>query len=109
MKSESQLARLHVAGFEFEMYERLPTSVGAILNDAMVLLQVTPSGLVTIGSPGWRMGPTDGTQPRLGVLIESNGRRLFRYKQEELEASDERLERVAALREKLAEALASHD
>jgi hypothetical protein len=52
--------------------------------------------LTIIGTPGWRMGEA------MGVLVEENGRRVFRHKDEVVEATPQRLEALANFRDDLA-------
>ena len=104
--AEDQLARLHAAGFEFETYERFPSAVGVLRGNVMVLLRVAESGLEMIGSAGWRMVGSDGTQPRLGVLVDGPKGRMFRFKADEVEATEARLDEVEVFRRELAAALA---
>jgi hypothetical protein len=94
-----QLQRLYLAGFELQTFERYPKAVGVIREEVIALLEPTPEGLRMIGSPGWRMGEI------MGVLVEQGGRQVFQYKQETLEASPERLQKVAGFRADLEQIL----
>ena len=87
-----QLQRLYLAGFELQTFERYPRAVGVIREEVIALLEPTPEGLRIVGSPGWRMGEI------MGVLVEQGGRQVFQYKQETLEASPERLEKLTRFR-----------
>ena len=95
-----QLQRLYAAGFDLQTFERFPNAVGAVRGECIALLQATPTGLVMIGAPGWRMGET------LGVLVERDGRQVFQAKQEIVEATPERVESLRRFREDLSELLA---
>jgi hypothetical protein len=94
-----QLQRLYLAGFELQTFERYPRAVGVIREEVIALLEPTPEGLRMIGSPGWRLGEI------MGVLVEQGGRQVFQYKQETLEASPERLQKVAGFRADLEQIL----
>ena len=101
MDPGEQLQRLQQAGFEFQTFERFPQAVGVVRGDVIVLLQATPEGLRMVGAPGWRMGEV------MGVLLETGGRKVFRYKAQEVEATAERLAQVREFREALETALAA--
>ncbi|MFB3917685.1 MAG: hypothetical protein ACE14M_13200 [Terriglobales bacterium] len=94
-----QLLRLSEAGFDLQTFERYPHAVGAVRGDCIALLEVTPTGLRMIGSPGWRMGEV------MGVLVEKNGRQVFQAKSETVEATPERLELLHQFRTELERAL----
>ena len=97
-----QLARLYQAGFNIEQFERFPRAVGIVREGCMALMQSTPSGLVMIGRPGWRMGET------MGVLVEKDGRWLFQAKHEVQEATLERRDSLKQFEADL-ESLLKHD
>ncbi len=84
-----QLQQLYLAGFELETFERFPKAVGVVREQVIALLEPTPEGLRIVGRPGWRMGEV------MGILTEQGGRKLFQYKQETVEATAERLEKLA--------------
>ena len=90
-----QLQRIYLAGFEVRTFERYPRAVGVIRDNVIALLETSSSGLRLIGEPGWRMGEV------MGVLVNENGRQLFRAKQEVVEATPERLEALRRFREDL--------
>ena len=96
-----QLARIYQAGFDIEQFDRFPHAVGVVRNECIALLESTPSGLKMIGAAGWRMGEV------LGVLVEKGGRRFFQAKQEVVEATPERIERLQAFERELKDLLAS--
>jgi hypothetical protein len=81
-----QLQRIYVAGFELQVFDRYPNSIGVIRDGCIALLRSTPAGLQLIGAPGWRMGEV------LGVLVEKEGKQVFQSKSEMVEATPERLE-----------------
>lgn len=87
-----QLQQLYLAGFELETFERFPKAVGVIREEVIALVEATPGGLRMVGNPGWRMGEV------MGVLVEQGGRQVFQYKQETVEATPERLEKVSRFR-----------
>ncbi len=95
MDASEQLARLYMAGFDVQTFERFPTAVGVSKGNFLALLQATPVGLTLIGTPGWRFGDN------LGVLVERNGRKVFQHKEMEAEATAERLQEFSAFREEL--------
>ena len=80
-----QLQHIYLAGFELQIFDRYPNSVGVLRDGCIALLRSTASGLEMIGTPGWRMGEV------LGVLVERDGRQVFQAKTELLEATPERL------------------
>jgi len=80
-----QLQRLYVAGFDIQVFEMFPNSVGVIRDGCIALLRSTPAGLQLIGTPGWRMGQA------LGVLVQKDGKQVFQAKSEVVEATPERL------------------
>jgi hypothetical protein len=86
MDSSEQLQRIYLAGFELRTFDRYPNAIGVIRDGCIALLRATPTGLQTIGLPGWRMGEV------LGVLVEKDGREVFQAKSEIVEATSERLE-----------------
>lgn len=81
-----QLQRIYLAGFELHSYERYPNSIGVARDGCVALLRSTPTGLQMIGTPGWRMGEV------LGVLVEHDGRQVFKAKSETVDATPERLD-----------------
>lgn len=81
-----QLQRIYLAGFELETFDRFPKCVGVVRDGCIALLVPGVDGLQILGTPGWRMGEA------IGVLIERDGRKIFQYKQETVEATDERLQ-----------------
>jgi hypothetical protein len=95
MDPSEQLQRIYLAGFELQIFDRFPQAIGVVKGNCVALLTPTPSGLVTIGAPGWKMGEV------LGVLTESRGRKVFQAKSEIIEATPERLDELARFREDL--------
>jgi hypothetical protein len=85
MDPAEQLQRLYLAGFEFQTFERFPSSVGVIRGECIVLMLPTPQGLQMLGTPGWKIGEV------MGVLTEVNGRRVFQNKEQIIEATPERV------------------
>jgi hypothetical protein len=90
-----QLARLYEEGFEFQTFDRYPRAVGVIREQCIALLEATPQGLRMIGLPGWRMGEV------MGVLVERHGQQIFQAKSDVLEATPERLAKLAEFRTRL--------
>jgi hypothetical protein len=90
-----QLQRIYLAGFEVQTFERYPRAVGVIRDNVIALLETSSSGLRLIGEPGWRMGEV------MGVLVNENGRQVFRAKQEAVQATPERIEALRRFREDL--------
>ena len=84
--SAEQLQRIYLAGFELETFDRFPKCVGVVRDSCIALLVPGVDGLQILGTPGWRMGEA------IGVLVERDGRKIFQYKQETVEATDERLQ-----------------
>jgi len=87
-----QLQRLYLAGFELQTFDRYPKAVGVIRDEVIALLEPTPEGLRMVGPPGWRMGEI------MGVLVEQGGRQVFQYKGETVEATPQRLQKLARFR-----------
>jgi hypothetical protein len=96
-----QLQRLYAEGFGMETFERYPNSVGVIRDGIIALFVVTPQGLQMLGTPGLRMGEV------LGVLVERQGRQVFQYKSEVVEATPEQLDALRRFREDVARLLTS--
>jgi len=99
--SAEQLARIYQAGFEVEQFDRFPQAVGIVRDGCMALVQATPDGLVLIGRPGWRMGEV------MGVLVQKEGGWIFQEKDQILEATRERLEKLKAFEAELQSLLSS--
>ncbi len=95
MDSSEQLQKIYLAGFELQTFERFPKAVGVSKGNCIALLTATPSGLTTIGTPGWKMGEV------LGVLTEVQGRKVFQAKSDVIEATPERLAELQRFREEL--------
>ncbi len=96
-----QLQRLYLAGFELKTFERFPKCVGAVRDQCIALLVPGPEGLQMLGTPGWEMGEA------IGVLTEVNGQKVFQAKQEMIEATPARLQRLSAFRQLLTDLLRS--
>ena len=96
-----QLQRIYLAGFDIQTFERFPRTVAVVRDNVIALLEPTPEGLKMVGTPGWRMGEV------MGVLVEQDGRQVFQYKSEEVEATPERLEALRRFREDLQQLLAA--
>ena len=92
MDPAEQLQRLYLAGFEFQTFERFPAAVGVFREDCIVLMMPTPQGLQMIGSPGWKLGEV------IGVLVEKDGHKVFQNKELLVEATPERLSKLAQFR-----------
>lgn len=97
----TQLQSLVEAGFALETFERYPKAVGAVRDSCIALLEVTSEGLRLVGQPGWRMGEV------MGLLVERDGRQVFQYKAEVLEATPERLSILGRFRKELEELLSA--
>jgi hypothetical protein len=101
MDSAEQLQRIYVAGFELETFDRFPKCVGVVRDGCVALLVPGVDGLQILGTPGWRMGEA------IGVLVERDGRKIFQYKQETVEATAERLEALDRFKRDLKSLLSS--
>jgi hypothetical protein len=88
MDPAEQLQRIYLAGFELETFDRFPKCVGIVRDGCIALLVPGVDGMQILGTPGWRMGEV------IGVLVERDGRKMFQNKQEIVEATPERLERL---------------
>ena len=87
-----QLQRLYLAGFDLQTFDRFPICVGVVRDGCIAMLVPSTDGLQMLGTPGWRMGEA------IGVLVETGGRQVFQAKQETLEATPERLEKLSRFR-----------
>jgi hypothetical protein len=85
MNPEEQLQRLYLAGFELQSFERFPKAVGVLRDNCIALLVPGPYGLQILGNVGWRMGES------LGPLVERAGQKVFVHKQEQIEATPEKI------------------
>src|ERR1700761_8056955 len=85
MLPEEQLQRLYLAGFDLQTFERFPKAIGVLRDDCLAFLVPGPDGLQILGNVGWRMGES------LGPLVEREGRKVFVYKRETLDATPERI------------------
>ncbi len=99
MDLSEQLQRIYLAGFELQTFDRFPKAIGVVKGNCIALLTPTPSGLTTIGTPGWKMGEV------LGVLTEIRGRKVFQAKSEVIEATPARLDELTRFREELSQLL----
>jgi hypothetical protein len=97
--SAHQLQQIYLAGFELKTFDRFPKCIGVVREDCIALLVPGPDGLQMLGTPGWQIGEV------MGVLTEVGGRQVFQAKQEMVEATPERLERLQAFREELGRVL----
>jgi hypothetical protein len=95
MDPAEQLQRIYLAGFELQTFDRFPKCIGVARDGCIALLVPSVGGLQVLGTPGWRMGEA------IGVLVEKNGGQVFQYKQETLDATPERLERLRRFKEDL--------
>lgn len=100
MDPSEQLQKIYLAGFELQTFDRFPKAIGVTKGNCVALLTATPTGLTTIGAPGWKMGEV------LGVLTERNGRKVFQAKSEIVEATPERIEELEQFGEELNQLLA---
>jgi hypothetical protein len=101
MDPAQQLQRLYLADFDLQTFDRFPRAVGVVRDNCIALLEATPEGLKMIGAPGWRMGEA------IGLLVEQDGRQVFQYKSETVEATPERLKALRRFREELENLLAA--
>src|ERR1700751_4434331 len=99
--SAEQLQQLYSAGFELQTFERYPKCIGVMRDNCIALLVPGVDGLQILGTPGWRMGEA------IGVLVERDGRKIFQYKQETVEATAERLEALDRFKRDLKSLLSS--
>ena len=95
MDSAEQLQHIYLAGFELQTFDRYPKCIGVIRDNCIALLVPGVDGLQILGTPGWRMGEV------MGVLTESEGRKVFQAKSEIVEATPERRELLYQFRRDL--------
>jgi len=98
-----QLQKIYLAGFELKTFDRFPKCVGVVRDNCIALLVPTPDGLQMLGTPGWEIGEV------MGVLTEVGGRKVFQAKQEVVEATPERLDRLRRFREELHDLMRDSD
>jgi hypothetical protein len=91
----AQLQRIYLAGFELQTFDRFPKCIGVVRDGCIALLVPGTEGLQILGTPGWRMGEA------IGVLVEKDGRQVFQYKSEIVEATSERLQLLKRFKEDL--------
>ena len=94
-----QLQQIYLAGFELKTFDRFPKCVGVVRDECIALLVPGTEGLQILGIPGWAIGES------IGVLTEVGGRKVFQAKQEMVEATPEKLERLRKFRQDLADML----
>lgn len=106
MDLAEQLQRIYLAGFELQTFPQFPKCVGVARDGCIALLVPGVDGMQILGSPGWRMGEA------IGVLVEQNGHKVFQYKDQIVEATQERLDALRRfthdLNELLSEPSAQH-
>jgi hypothetical protein len=90
-----QLARVYAAGFEIQTFDRYPRHIGVLREGCIALLEVTADGLKMSGTSGWRMGEV------MGVLVEEGQQRVFRAKDQTVEATPKRLEALRRFEKEL--------
>jgi hypothetical protein len=95
MDPAEQLQRIYLAGFELETFDRFPKCVGVVRDGCVALLVPGIDGLQILGSPGWRMGEA------IGVRTTVNGREVFQYKDQLVEATPERLAALSRFQDDL--------
>jgi len=95
MDLAEQLQRIYLAGFELQTFDRFPKCIGVVRDNCIAMLVPGVDGFQILGTPGWRMGEA------IGVLLEKNGRQIFQNKQEILEATPERLDKLRNFKEDL--------
>ena len=95
MLPEEQLQRLYLDGFELATFDRFPKAVGVLRDNCVAFLVPGPDGLQILGNVGWRMGES------LGPLVERQGRKVFVYKGEIVEATPERIQTLDRFRRDL--------
>ena len=101
MDPAAQLQRIYLAGFELQTFDRFPKCIGVVRDGCIALLVPGTDGLQVLGTPGWRMGEA------IGVLIEKNGRQVFQYKSEIVEATPGRLDLLQKFKQDLKELLSN--
>lgn len=99
MDPARQLQQIYLAGFELKTFDRFPKCVGVVRDQCIAILVPGPDGLQMLGTPGWAIGEA------IGVLTEVGGQKVFQAKQEMVEATPERLERLRQFREELMQLL----
>jgi hypothetical protein len=94
------LERLHARGFEFVAYPMYANYVGARKGNCAALLAPLPSGAFNIfGAPSYLIGAN------FSVRVQRDGRELFVWKKETLEATPARLAELNAFIAELSQAL----
>ena len=103
MDPASQLQRIYLAGFELQTFDRFPKCIGVVRDGCIALLVPGTDGLQILGVPGWRMGEA------IGVLVDREGRQVFQYKNEIVEATPERLNLLRNFKQDLKKLLSTND
>ena len=93
------LQQIYAAGFELQTFERFPKAIGVVRGQVMVLLENSDHGLRLLGTAGWRMGEF------MGVPTTVQGRAVFQWKTEVVEATPERLQLVEEFRQQVSKLL----
>jgi len=94
------LQKLYLAGFDIQTLDRFPRSIGIIRGDCIALLEPDASaGLRLVGRPGWRIGDA------IGALTTRGGISVFRWKDQVIEATPERLHIFQSFERELVELL----
>ena len=96
-----QLQRIYLAGFELQTFDRFPKCVGVMRGECIALLVPGVGGLQMLGTPGWKIGEV------IGVLTEVEGRKVFQFKDQVVDATLERLQELQRFRDDLAELMAA--
>jgi hypothetical protein len=84
------LQQLYLAGFEFQTFEQFPRAVGVVRGNCVALLLPSDSGLQILGAPGWLI---DGS---VAVRTRVDGREVFQFKSQTIEATGERIAELKA-------------
>jgi hypothetical protein len=95
----AQLQSIYLAGFELQTFDRFPRAIGVVRGECIAILESSPEGLKMLGTPGWKIGDA------IGVLVEKDGRQVFQSKDQVLEATPERREKLRMFRTELEELL----
>ena len=98
------LQALYAAGFDIHSFDRFPRAIGISRGDCIALFEPdNKAGLRMLGRPGWKIGDS------IGVLTTHDGRSVFQWKDQVVEATPERIKALQEFERELRHALMPND
>ena len=96
------LQNLYAAGFDIQSFERFPRAIGVSKGECIALLEPDANtGLRILGRPGWKIDDA------IGVLTSHEGRPVFQWKNQIVEATAERVKMLQEFERELTRELTS--